>query len=196
MEPRSCPEHSAVLGGNVGERDRRSGLLCEDLGSIPVVGFFFGTGVNPVEEVVEAALRLAKNKVGALIAFERESGLGAYVEGGVKLDAEVSSELIETVFFPGSALHDGAVIVQEKRIAAAGCLFPLTDNPTISKQLGTRHRAAIGVTEETDAVTLCVSEETGKVSLGVGGELHRNLDADSLSKLLHSLVVTEEGVRK
>lgn len=168
----------------------RRGLL--RLGQNPFVKLFIKSDVNPVEEVIQAALRLSKNKVGALIAFERETGLGTYKEGGVKLDAELSSELLETIFFPGSALHDGAVIIHDQRIAAAGCLFPLTDNPSISKKLGTRHRAAIGVTEESDAVTLVVSEETGRISVGVRGEIHLGLDAEQLEATLRKLILRGE----
>lgn len=159
------------------------------LGENALVKLFIKSDTNPVAPVVQAAVRMAKNKVGALIAFERETGLGTYIDNGVRIDAEIGSELLETIFFPGSALHDGAVIIREQRIAAAGCLFPLTDNPRISKKLGTRHRAALGLTEETDAVTICVSEETGRISLGVGGELKHNLDAETLDTELRKLVL-------
>jgi diadenylate cyclase len=165
----------------------RRGLLT--LGANRLVRLFVKDEGNPIDAVVQAALRLAKNKVGALIAFEREVGLNNFADNGVRIDAALTPELIETIFFPGSALHDGAVIIQEKRIAAAGCLFPLTDNPSISKRLGTRHRAAIGLTEETDAVTLVVSEETGKISIGAGGELYRNLDAETLTRELKRLLL-------
>jgi len=165
----------------------RRGLV--RLGESPFVRIFMKNQVSVIDEIVEAVVRLAKKKVGALIAFEREVGLRTYIEGGVKIDSEVRSELLDTVFFPGSALHDGAVVIQDSRIAAAGCLFPLTDNPSISKQLGTRHRAAIGLTEETDAVTVVVSEETGQISVGVDGELHRNLDKESLEQLLRRLIL-------
>ncbi len=168
----------------------RRGLV--RLGENPFIKVFIKSQVSVVDEVVESVVRLAKKKVGALIAIEREIGLGTYIEGGVKLDAEVRSELIDTIFFPGSALHDGAIVIQDQRIAAAGCLFPLTDNPSISKALGTRHRAAIGLTEETDAVTIVVSEETGQISVGVDGELHRNLDKDALDTILRRLVVSGE----
>jgi diadenylate cyclase len=169
----------------------RRGLV--RLGENPFVKLFIRSEVNTIEEVVESVVRLAKKKVGALIAIEREIGLGTYIEGGVKVDGEVRSELIDTIFFPGSALHDGAIVIQDQRIAAAGCLFPLTDNPSISKALGTRHRAAIGLTEETDAVTIVVSEETGQISVGVDGELHRNLDKEALEAILRRLVVTGDG---
>ena len=170
----------------------RRGLV--RLGENPFVKLFIKNEVNTIEEIVESVVRLSKKKVGALIAVEREIGLGTYIEGGVKLDGEVRSELIDTIFFPGSALHDGAIVIQDQRIAAAGCLFPLTDNPSISKSLGTRHRAAIGLTEETDAVTIVVSEETGQISVGVDGELHRNLDKEALELILRRLVVTGDGI--
>jgi diadenylate cyclase len=169
----------------------RRGLV--RLGENPFVKLFIRSEVNTIDEVVESVVRLAKKKVGALIAVEREISLGTYIEGGVKVDAEVRSELIDTIFFPGSALHDGAIVIQDQRIAAAGCLFPLTDNPSISKALGTRHRAAIGLTEETDAVTIVVSEETGQISVGVDGELHRNLDKEGLEGILRRLVVAGDG---
>jgi diadenylate cyclase len=169
----------------------RRGLV--RLGEYPFIKLFIKREVNVLDEIVEAVIRCAKKKVGALIALEREIGLGQYIEGGVKCDAEVRSELIDTIFFPGTALHDGAIIIQDQRIAAAGCLFPLTDNPSISKALGTRHRAAIGLTEESDAVTIVVSEETGQISVGVDGELHRNLDKEALEAMLRRLVVSNNS---
>ena len=171
----------------------RRGLV--RIGENPLVRLFIKSDVSVISEVVESVVRLAKKKVGALIAVEREVGLRNYIEGGVKIDAEVRSELIDTIFYPGTALHDGAIVIQGQRIAAAGCLFPLTDNPMISKALGTRHRAAIGLTEETDAVTIVVSEETGQISIGVDGELHRNLDKEQLETLLRRLVVTGDAGR-
>jgi len=158
------------------------------LGQNPFVGVFLKRETVLIEEIVTAASRLSKDKIGALMAVEREIGLGSFVEGGVYIDAEVNADLIDAVFWPGSALHDGAVIIQNGRIAAAGCLFPLTDNPEVSKRLGTRHRAAIGLTEETDAVTVVVSEETGKISLGVRGHLEQDLDRESLRKILRELL--------
>ncbi|MBI3726029.1 TIGR00159 family protein [bacterium] len=145
-----------------------------------------------VEEVASAAVRLAKLKVGALIALERQQGLKAFTENAVRLDAEVKAELLFIVFFPGSPLHDGAVVIQKGRIAAAGCLFPLTDNPEVSKSLGTRHRAGIGVSEETDAVVVICSEETGTISVAEGGRLHRDLDKEQLQDLLRRLYLQEE----
>jgi diadenylate cyclase len=145
-----------------------------------------------VEEVVNAVSKLAKLKVGALIALERQQGLKTWIENAVRLDAEVKAELLYIIFFPGSPLHDGAVVIRNGRLAAAGCLFPLTDNPEISKALGTRHRAGLGLTEETDALVIVVSEETGTISLAEGGRLHRDLDRDQLAHLLRRLYLQEE----
>lgn len=140
-----------------------------------------------IYEVVRGAAVLARKKIGVLIALEREIGLKVYVESGVPLDAKVTSELITTIFMPNTPLHDGGIIIREDRVIAAGCLFPLTDNPKVSKTLGTRHRAAIGLTEETDAIVIIVSEETGIMSLALGGKMIRNLDDKRLMKLLKSL---------
>jgi diadenylate cyclase len=145
-----------------------------------------------VEEVSNAAARLAKLKVGALIALERQMGLKLFTENAVRLDAEVKAELLYIIFFPGSPLHDGAVVIQNGRVAAAGCLFPLTDNPEVSKSLGTRHRAGIGLSEETDALVVICSEETGTISLAEGGRLHRDLDREQLFELLRKLYLQDE----
>jgi diadenylate cyclase len=140
-----------------------------------------------VDELVNAAVKLSKNRIGALVAIERDVGLGEYIENGCRIDAQLTSELLETIFYPGSALHDGAVILQQDRAAAAGCLLPLTDDTTLSKSMGTRHRAAIGIAEETDAIALVVSEETGRISVAVNGKLMGDLTRDSLHKLLTDL---------
>jgi diadenylate cyclase len=146
-----------------------------------------GQSGNVVNELVGAAVKLSKNRIGALVAIERDVGLGEYVENGCRIDAALTSELLETLFYPGSALHDGAVILQHERVAAAGCLLPLTDDTTLSKSMGTRHRAAIGISEETDAVALVVSEETGRISVAVNGKLTTDLDREGLEKLLNEL---------
>ena len=159
------------------------------LGQTPFVGFFFKSETGITGEIVEAAVSMSKNKIGALIALEREVGLNTFVEGGVRLDSEVTASLLNTIFWPGTPLHDGAVIVQERRLAAAGCLFPLTENPNVSKALGTRHRAAIGLTEETDAICVVVSEETGAISVAMRGQILRGLDAESLRKVLEESAV-------
>lgn len=158
------------------------------LGQNPFLESFMSRESNVLDEIEKAATRLSKNRIGALMAIEREVSLGSYAEGGVRLDAEVSSELIETVFFTGTPLHDGAIIIQNQKIAAAGCLFPLTDNPDVAKTLGTRHRAGIGITEESDAITVIVSEETGNISVGFRGRLTHDLDREGLRKLLREIL--------
>lgn len=145
-----------------------------------------------LEEVATAAARLSKSKEGALMAIERKDGLKNYVTTGTVLDAEVKADLLANIFWPGAPLHDGAVIIQNGRIAAAGCFLPLTDNPDISKALGTRHRAAIGLSEVEDALVVVVSEETGTISLAEGGRLHRELDRESLLTMLKELYLTPE----
>src|SRR2546427_9533003 len=132
------------------------------------------------DEIMLAVTTLANNQTGALIVVERDIGLKTYIESGISLDAALSYDLLVTIFNPSVPLHDGAVIVQNDRIAAAACFLPLTVKPRLSKDLGTRHRAAIGITEETDAVAIVVSEETGAISLAHHGEIERFLDPDTL----------------
>lgn len=146
------------------------------------------------EEIILAATTLASKKIGALVVIERDIGLKNYAESGIALDAVLTYDLLVTIFSPNTPLHDGAVIVQRERIIAAGCFLPLTLDPHLSKELGTRHRAAIGITEETDAVAVIVSEETGIVSAAVGGKLSRNLDGTALRDLLHTTM--ERNVQK
>ena len=141
-----------------------------------------------IREVVRAVANMSQNKIGALITFERELGLKSYAEAATHLDAEVTAELLHTIFWPGTPLHDGAVIIREQRVVAAGCLFPLTEQPGLSPTMGTRHRAAIGVTEESDAVSLVVSEETGRISLAVKGQITQNLDVERVQELLTDLL--------
>lgn len=136
------------------------------------------------EEIVLAATTLSAKRIGALIIIEREIGLKNYVESGITLDAVLTYDLLINVFTPNTPLHDGATIVQGDRIAAAVCFLPLTLDPQLSKELGTRHRAAIGITEETDAVAVVVSEETGYISGVVGGVIHRRLDVKRLRAFL------------
>ncbi|PWI23715.1 TIGR00159 family protein [Kurthia sibirica] len=118
---------------------------------------------------------MAKRRIGALISIEKDTGLNDYIETGIPMNSDISSELLINLFIPNTPLHDGAVIVQKNRVAAAACYLPLSESPFISKELGTRHRAAIGISEVTDAITIIVSEETGGISLTVNGELHREL---------------------
>jgi diadenylate cyclase len=140
------------------------------------------------DDVVLAANLFSQNQTGALIVIEREIGLRTYIESGVALDARLSYDLLATVFRPSAPLHDGAVIVQRDRIAAAACFLPLSMNPVLSTQLGTRHRAAIGITEETDAVAVVISEETGAISLAVAGNIERDLTVERLRERLSSLL--------
>src|SRR5688500_11028321 len=133
-----------------------------------------------IEELVVASTMLSAQKVGAIIAIEREIGLRNYIESGIPLDAELTYDLLVTIFQPGSPLHDGAVILQENRIAAAACFLPLTINPVVSRDLGTRHRAAIGLTEENDAIAVVVSEERGQIAIAIEGRLERDLTPDQL----------------
>lgn len=169
----------------------RRGLM--RMGLNPLFTRILKTDASFIDELVEAATLMSKDRTGALIAIEREVSLSGYLEGAVRLDSELSSELLETIFFTGSPLHDGAVIVQHGRVTAAGCLFPLTDNPDLAKTLGTRHRAAIGVTEESDCVAVIVSEETGRVSIAVKGQLAVDLDKNTLEAKLRQLLVREAG---
>lgn len=136
--------------------------------------------VQRLEEVVRAVRHLADRRIGALIVFERRTGLNDYIESGVALDALVGPELLIHLFLPNTPLHDGAVIVRGDRVMAARCYLPLSENPFISRELGTRHRAAIGVTEVSDAVAVAVSEETGLVSLAMNGQIVRGIDEESL----------------
>jgi len=149
-----------------------------------------------IEEIVVAATMLASQKVGAIIAVEREIGLRNYIESGIPLDAALTYDLLVTIFHPGSALHDGAVIIQENRVAAAACFLPLTVNPKISRELGTRHRAAIGLTEEGDAVAVIVSEETGYISVAIDGRIDRRLSPDDLRERLRSLITLRKSSRR
>jgi uncharacterized protein (TIGR00159 family) len=142
-----------------------------------------------VEELVKAVTYLASRRIGALIVLQNEVGLNEYIEVGTRLDAQVSKELVTSIFIPGSPIHDGALIIQQGRITAAGCFLPLTTNPAVSKTLGTRHRAAIGLTEETDAVAIVVSEEDGMVSLVREGKITRDVDAGTLRTTLQQLLV-------
>jgi len=140
------------------------------------------------DDIVLAANLFCQNQTGALIVIEREIGLRTYIESGVPLDARLSYDLLATIFRPSAPLHDGAVIVKDDRIAAAACFLPLSMNPVLSTQLGTRHRAGIGVTEETDAIAVIVSEETGGISLAVGGKIERDLSVEQLRERLGELL--------
>ena len=146
-----------------------------------------------IDEVVAALTKLSGRRVGALVVLEGETGLADVEETGTKIDAAISAALIENIFEPNTPLHDGAVIIRDMRVAAAACILQLSEDNSISRELGTRHRAAIGVTETTDAVSLIVSEETGIISADRGGRLTRRLDAKSLGALLAELWLPEDA---
>ena len=156
-------------------------------GQAPLFGGFSTINRNEFyDEIVLAVTTLATNQTGALIVIERDIGLKTYIESGIALDAALSYDLLVSIFNPSVPLHDGAVIIQNRRIAAGACFLPLTVKPRLSKELGTRHRAAIGVTEETDAVAIVVSEETGAISFAHDGEIERYLDPDTLRQRLRN----------
>lgn len=140
-----------------------------------------------IEAFNKSVSYMAKRRIGALISIERETGLSEYIETGTPLNSIVTSELLINIFIPNTPLHDGAVILQKNRIAAAGCYLPLSENPFISKELGTRHRAALGISEVTDAITVVVSEETGAVSITANGDINRNLTMEEFEKQLRQV---------
>ena len=161
------------------------------LGRAPFFRYFAKeeSAEESIEELVMATSMLSTQHIGAIIAIERQIGLRNYIEGGIPLDAVMTYDLVLSIFQPSSPLHDGAVIVQDDRIAAAACFLPLTVNPKLSKELGSRHRAAIGLTEENDSVAIVVSEETGAISLVADGQIERRLTADALRTRLRALML-------
>jgi len=161
------------------------------LGRAPFFRYFAKpeAAAESIEEIVVAASMLSTQRVGALIAIERQIGLRNYIEGGIPLESVLTYDLLVSIFQPSSPLHDGAVIVQDDRVAAAACFLPLTVNPRLTRDLGSRHRAAIGLTEENDAVAIVVSEETGRISVVVDGEIERGFDSEQLRTRLRQLVI-------
>ena len=141
-----------------------------------------------VSEVCEAVAHLSAEKIGALLVFERKTKLGDIINSGTQLNSDVSAQLLSNIFIPNTPLHDGAVIIRESKILAAACFLPLTQNNNLSKELGTRHRAAIGVSEVADCVVVVVSEETGKISLALNGSMTRNLTPETLGKALTKML--------
>ncbi|WP_217587127.1 diadenylate cyclase CdaA [Lentibacillus saliphilus] len=137
-----------------------------------------------IESIVESCKYMAKRRIGALITIERETGVGDYAETGIAINGKLTHQLLTNIFTPNTPLHDGAVIIKRDEITAAACYLPLSESPFISKELGTRHRAAMGISEVTDALTIVVSEETGHISCTKNGELHRNLDIDAFRLFL------------
>jgi len=158
-----------------------------------VVGSSRAARTELVDELARAVVTLAARRIGALIVIERTAGLRQYAELGVPLDAVASGDLLESLFLPNSPLHDGAVLVEGSRIAAAGCFLPLSRTADVARALGSRHRAALGISEETDAVAVVVSEETGRTSLAVDGRIESPIDESALRRRLHELVA-EEGM--
>ncbi|MDX2177183.1 MAG: diadenylate cyclase CdaA [Candidatus Sumerlaeia bacterium] len=163
-----------------------------DLGRRPLFRSFFAQRTTAIEDIIVAATRLAEKKTGALIAIQRDDSLRSYAETGTELDAAVSVELLRTIFALYTPLHDGAVIIRNNRVFAAGCLLPLSESTSIPKDLGTRHRAALGLAEETDAVVLVCSEETGVISLARDGRIERPETAESLRSKLKALFDLDE----
>ncbi|MEW6163120.1 MAG: diadenylate cyclase CdaA [Nitrospirota bacterium] len=148
--------------------------------------------LKSLEEIIRATVALANSKIGALIAIERDTSLKDFVEIGTPLDAKVSKELLMSIFHPTSPIHDGAVVIKGNRIIAAGCFLPITLSPEVGRSLGTRHRAGLGLAEETDAVVIIVSEETGMISLAIKGKLETNLDMGGLRNVLTDLFTTKK----
>ena len=161
---------------------------------LKILGIPIEDSVGDIEDVAAnislAAADMASTKTGALIVIERGTRLGEYMNSGTMLDADVSSELLKNIFVPNTPLHDGAVIIRGNKIITAGCVLPLTANTNLSSELGTRHRAALGLSEASDAIIVVVSEETGKISIALNGSLTRNLTAGSLEKALMKLLET------
>src|SRR2546423_10107115 len=179
-----------VIGVNVlFQSDIRRALA--HLGRAPFFRYFAKpeSAEESIEELVVAASMLSAQRIGAIVALERQIGLRNYIEGGIPLDAVLSYDLVLSIFQPSSPLHDGAVIIQDDRVAAAACFLPLTVNPKLSKELGSRHRAAIGLTEENDSVAIVVSEETGSISIVEDGQIERGLREEELRTRLRSLVL-------
>lgn len=149
-----------------------------------------------IEEIVKACMEMSAKYTGALIVIERETKLGEIINAGTELDSHVSSELIINLFVPDTPLHDGAIVIRDNKIKAAACFLPLTDNPNLSKELGTRHRAALGITEVSDSIAIVVSEESGRISFALNGGLTRNLTSDTLRKALNKNLLDSDTKTK
>lgn len=169
---------------------RTGDWLGRPLGAIPSHAV-----LGTIEEIVQACAQLARNHTGALIVIERRTGLQEYIDHSVPIDAAISARLIDSLFFPNSALHDGAIIIRNERIAAAGVLLPLSDTVLASPHFGTRHRAAIGISEQSDALAVVVSEETGTISIASNGKIVSNLTPDKLREILASLLQVRSRTR-
>jgi diadenylate cyclase len=175
--------------------------ILDHLGNVKIGKFFSGDHTSQdmnavIEHTVMACEQLSKEKVGALIVFSRDNPLEEYMKTGTKIDAQVSDPLLRNIFFHNSPLHDGALIVSGGRIACAGCVMPLSSNPRIPRELGTRHHAAVGTSEVSDAVVVVVSEETGTISVAVGGMLKRYLAPQMLERILRNELMPDDGERE
>ena len=170
------------------QNDIRKALM--NMGQTPFLRrvYFFGKE-SEIEELCRGIESLAARRIGALIILERNTGLRDFIEKGIQIDAKISGSLLVSIFLKESPIHDGAVIISEGRIAAAACFLPLSQDPNLEKEMGTRHRAAIGLTEENDAVAVVVSEETGAITFAIGGKLSRKMDKKGLKKVLNRLFV-------
>ena len=165
------------------------------LGQTNIFGRFLSREIQTISRLIRSVARLSRDHIGALIAIERQTSLSTLAETGINIDAELNSYLIESVFYPGNSLHDGALIVRNDRIVAASCLLPLSQNPEVDKRLGTRHRAALGLAEETDALVIVVSEETGKVSVALAGKLQHGLSLEDLEHVISDTLNEGRGAR-
>jgi len=168
------------------QSDLRRGLA--ELGRLRIIRSLFSRPDVGLAEVARAAIDMAQRRTGALMAIERDVPLRPWIDRGTTLGAVIRAETLRTIFTVPAPLHDGAVIIQGERIAAAGCILPLTTNESLAQELGTRHRAALGLSEETDAIVVVVSEETGKISLAVDGELRRSIEPGDLNDTLAELL--------
>lgn len=149
-----------------------------------------------IESLVDSSAYLSRNKIGSVVAIERTVGLGAVIETGTSLDAELTASVLNSIFYPGSALHDMGVIIRNERVAAAGCQFPLAESDDVDPSLGSRHRAALGLAQETDAVVMVVSEETGRISLACEGQLYIGLELEGLRGMLRQLLLSGNAFKK
>jgi diadenylate cyclase len=159
-----------------------------EVGQVKLFRHFFTQSSQYLDDVIKATCVMSNRRVGALIAIERHNPLKTFIDTGTEIDSAVTSEVIRTIFAPFSPLHDGAVVIRNNRVVAAGCILPLSDDPNLNKELGTRHRAALGLSEETDAVVVVVSEETGTISIAARGNLERSLDEETLRERLTELL--------
>ena len=174
------------------QQELRQGLARLGQGHLFNIGLEESEILAVIEELTSAAYKLSTSRIGALIAIERDAKLKTYIESGVPIDAKISSELIKSIFTPPSPLHDGGMVTRGDRIVAASCLFPLSDNPNFSKIIGTRHRAALGLTEQTDAIVVVVSEESSEISVACNGRFIPIANRDRLVNLLKSLLVIQQ----